>query len=237
MKNVPAVHSTRSFLSSWQRRENYYDILGVSPSATQKEIKLAYYRLAKKHHPDMNPGDAKAKAKFQQISQAYEVLSDENKRSMYDRGDYQTTYENYGDGSYSADAHSEEVFNSVQRDFEVIQEAFAMYLQDLYEEAQFAYEASLRGDWNDVWDVVKYNKGLILGVLVPSIVILRFPALIGVAARLGFAAANMVLAGLLRSGQLQNAGYILWRRMVDISLNQKKRAKERQLARMSKRNR
>ena len=183
----------------------------------------------------MNPGDAKAKAKFQQISQAYEVLSDEKKRSMYDRGDYQETYENYG--TQSAEAHSEEVFNSVQRDFEIIQEAFSMYLHDLYEEAQFAYEASLRGEWNDVWDVIKYNKGLILGVLVPSIVILRFPALIGVAARLGFAAANMVLAGLLRSGQLQNAGYILWRRMVDISLNQKKRARERQLARMSKRNR
>ena len=222
-------------LSYWQRRESYYDILGVPSSASQKEIKLAYYRLAKKHHPDMNPGDAKAKAKFQQISQAYEVLSDEKKRSMYDRGDY---YENFeSSASHDAEAHSEEIFNSVQRDFEIIQEALAMYLHDLYEEAQFAYEASLRGDWDDVWDVVKYNKGLIFGIIVPSVVILRFPALLGVAARLGFAAANMVLAGLLRSGQLQNAGYILWRRMVDMSLHQKKRAKERQLARMSKRNR
>jgi hypothetical protein len=189
-------------------------------------LKLAYYHEAKKHHPDMNPGDAKAKAKFQKISQAYEVLSDDRKRRLYDSGAYQESASDQASAS-----HSEDIFNAVQRDAEIIQEAFALYAKDIYEEMKFAYEASIKGDWAGVWDVVKYNKGLILGVVLPSIVILRFPALFAVAARLGFAAANMVLVGLLRAGQLSNAGYYLWKQMVDLSMHQKERAKERQIMR------
>ncbi len=65
--------------------KNYYDILGVRRDASEKEIKQAYRRLARKYHPDVNPGDKSAEAKFKEINQAYEVLSDKEKRQKYDR--------------------------------------------------------------------------------------------------------------------------------------------------------
>ena len=65
--------------------ENYYSILGVSQSASLKDIKKAFRRLARQYHPDLNPDDPVAAEKFKQISQAYEVLSDATKRRRYDR--------------------------------------------------------------------------------------------------------------------------------------------------------
>ena len=82
--------------------------------------------------------------------------------------------------------------------------------------------------------MVNYNKVLIGSILIPSIVILRFPALFGAAARLSFAAANMILVGLLRTGNLSNAGFILWKKMVEISLRQRERRKAREIERKKK---
>ena len=65
--------------------KGYYDILGIKRGATEQEIKKAYRRLARKHHPDVNPDDASAEAKFKEINEAYEVLSDKEKRQKYDR--------------------------------------------------------------------------------------------------------------------------------------------------------
>lgn len=64
---------------------DYCEILGVPRSADEKQIKQAYRQLARKHHPDLNPGDKQAEEKFKTISEAYEVLSDPNKRSRYDQ--------------------------------------------------------------------------------------------------------------------------------------------------------
>lgn len=64
-----------------------YDVLGVKRDATQKEIQSAYRKLAKKLHPDLNPGDAKAEEKFKVASSAYSILSDEEKRARFDRGE------------------------------------------------------------------------------------------------------------------------------------------------------
>lgn len=65
--------------------KDYYKTLGVAKSATQDEIKKAYRKLARKHHPDVNPGDKSAEEKFKEINEAYQVLSDADKRSKYDR--------------------------------------------------------------------------------------------------------------------------------------------------------
>ena len=67
-------------------RPDYYKILGVGKNATDEEIKKAYRKLARKYHPDRNPGDKPAEERFKQVSQAHDVLSDPDKRKEYDRG-------------------------------------------------------------------------------------------------------------------------------------------------------
>jgi molecular chaperone DnaJ len=67
-------------------RPDYYKILGVGKNATEDEIKKAYRKLARKYHPDRNPGDKQAEERFKEVSQAHDVLSDPDKRKEYDRG-------------------------------------------------------------------------------------------------------------------------------------------------------
>src|SRR5262245_34601538 len=64
--------------------KDYYATLGVAKTATEKEIKQAFRKLARKHHPDVNPGDKAAEGKFKEINEAYEVLGDPGQRKKYD---------------------------------------------------------------------------------------------------------------------------------------------------------
>src|SRR2546421_12841903 len=66
-------------------KEDFYKILGVKRDAKPEEIKKAYRRLARKYHPDVNPGDKSAEERFKQMSEAFDVLSDPKKRAVYDR--------------------------------------------------------------------------------------------------------------------------------------------------------
>ena len=66
-------------------KRDYYEVLGVAKNATEAEIKKAYRAVAKKNHPDMNPGDKEAEARFKEASEAYAVLSDPEKRRQYDQ--------------------------------------------------------------------------------------------------------------------------------------------------------
>ena len=66
-------------------KRDYYEILGVARDASDQEIKSAYRKLALKHHPDRNQGKPEAEEKFKEAAEAYEVLSDDEKRAAYDR--------------------------------------------------------------------------------------------------------------------------------------------------------
>mgnify|MGYP004507227347 FL=1 len=66
-------------------KRDYYEVLGVAKTASEDEIKSAYRKLAKKYHPDLNPGNAEAEAKFKEVNEAYGVLSDADKRAKYDQ--------------------------------------------------------------------------------------------------------------------------------------------------------
>src|SRR5574339_1182510 len=79
--------------------KDYYATLGVAKTASEKEIKQAFRKLARKHHPDVNPGDKAAEAKFKEINEAYEVLGDPAKRKKYDElGANWRMYEQAGPG-------------------------------------------------------------------------------------------------------------------------------------------
>ena len=100
------------------QKPDFYETLGVNSDASETEIKKAYRKLARKYHPDVNPGDAEAEEKFKEISQAYNTLSDADKRSKYDQfghaweqarasgqwepGDFQNfVYQTFGSGSFA----------------------------------------------------------------------------------------------------------------------------------------
>ena len=68
-----------------EQKRDYYEVLGVAKNADDATIKKAYRQLAKKYHPDMNPGDKEAEVKFKEASEAYAVLSDPDKRRQYDQ--------------------------------------------------------------------------------------------------------------------------------------------------------
>ncbi len=81
-----------------EEKRDYYEVLGVDKSATDAQIKAAYRKLAKKYHPDLNPGDAEAEKKFKEANEAYEILSDPEKKQRYDAYGHAGVDPNYGAG-------------------------------------------------------------------------------------------------------------------------------------------
>lgn len=93
-------------------KRDYYDVLGVSKGATKDEIKKAYRKQALKYHPDKNPGDKKAEDMFKEAAEAYEVLSDDDKRAKYDRFGHAGVGSSAAGGGYSGGMTMEDIFSS-----------------------------------------------------------------------------------------------------------------------------
>ena len=80
-------------------KRDYYEVLGVPRTASEDEIKKAYRKLAKKYHPDLNPGDKQAEERIKEVNEAYEILSDKDKKARYDQFGHAGVDPNYGAGA------------------------------------------------------------------------------------------------------------------------------------------
>lgn len=112
-------------------KRDYYDVLGVSKKADASEIKKAYRKLAKKYHPDSNEGNARAAEKFKEINDAYDVLSDDKKRKLYDQ---------YGDAAFDENAFHQNSSNGYYK---------------TYTNGNGGYQQFHFGDGGDMDDILK----------------------------------------------------------------------------------
>ncbi|ABV88396.1 MULTISPECIES: molecular chaperone DnaJ [Shewanella] len=94
-------------------KRDYYEVLGVGRDTSEREIKKAYKRLAMKFHPDRNPGDKEAEANFKEVKEAYEILTDSDKKAAYDQFGHAGVDPNRGGGGYGGSADFGDVFGDV----------------------------------------------------------------------------------------------------------------------------
>src|SRR5689334_8375413 len=93
-------------------KRDFYEILGVSKTASADEIKKAYRKVAMQYHPDRNPGDKEAEEKFKEAAEAYEVLSDADKKAKYDRYGHAAFGPGTGGGNYGGGMNMEDIFSN-----------------------------------------------------------------------------------------------------------------------------
>ena len=247
---APHIWKALSTAAMNWRNLSPYELLGVSRNATEKEIKLAYFKAAKASHPDLNPGDKAAEEKFKRVAAAYELLRDPPRRRMYDMGgtgnwgssrqqqqqrqgprsqshrqseaehNWWNEHQQQGQGQQQAYYHAADLFQSVLKDYSVIQEALSNYVSDVTEELAYAYDCATRGDWKEAMEVARANSGLLWGVILPSILILRAPLL--VTGIIGFGGRTLIYL-LLVSNNLPRASAWLWKKALDIAHERNKR--------------
>jgi hypothetical protein len=213
--------------NSTSQEKDYYKILGVTKDATPQEIKKAYFHEAKKHHPDMNPNDPKAKERFQRLAAAYEVLSDSIKRKQYDSGprsyyrENQQAYQSQ-DPQYN-DMHSRDIFDSVWQDLEIVKEAWIDFTHEAKEELEYALRAADKGDYQPLWDTAVANKFLIMSVVLPLVAIFRFPAFVLGTFRFIGPFVSLAVLQLIRFGYAPAVAHYLWRKLIELAKSRKRR--------------
>ncbi|HWR72757.1 MAG TPA: DnaJ domain-containing protein, partial [Nitrospirota bacterium] len=95
-------------------KRDYYEVLGISKGATEADIKKAFRKLARKYHPDVNPGDRSAEQKFKELNEAYEILTDPKKRQQYDQFGHAAFGGGGGEGAAPGGAYGFEGFTQGQ---------------------------------------------------------------------------------------------------------------------------
>ena len=202
-----------------------YKILGVTSTSSLKDIKHAYFREAKKHHPDLNPNDPGAKARFQRVAWAYEILSDEKKRKQYDATGRDP---NAGQTYTSSQKQAEDIFQSMLQDLEIINEAWKAYTEDLATDINYAVTAvSEKNDWKPTLAMINNNKGLLLGIILPTIALLRFPFLVTFTLRLVAGTVPLFITGLVRSGHAPRVAAWLWNQIVLLAKSRRNNRKSK----------
>ena len=126
-----------------EQKRDYYEVLGVSRGASEDEIKKAYKKMARKYHPDLNPGDKTAEEKFKEVNEAYEVLSDADKKARYDQYGFAGVDPNFGAGGFGGgfDGGRRTNPNAPQRG-----ESIRMSIAISFEEAAFGCEKEVSVD-------------------------------------------------------------------------------------------
>jgi hypothetical protein len=159
------------------RSADFYKLLDVGEYATQAEIKQAYFKKARENHPDLHPNDPTATKRFQEISEAFNVLKDPSTRARYDAGDQ------YGPatGHYEQEAHA--VFREVWQEMGLGD--IEKYFDGVKKDAVVAFDAAGKGDLSLVQKFATQHPGLIVSVMVPLALVLRNPGLVMTAARFG----------------------------------------------------
>ncbi len=142
---------------------DYYKVLGVEKNATDDDIKKAYRKLAKKYHPDLNSGDKESEHKFKEVNEAYEVLSDNTKRTQYDTYGHAAFNGQAGGGAYSGFSGFEDIFDAFFSGFgggQTSRRPGPVRGQDLrvevtltFEEAAFGVEKTIEITRTEVCDV------------------------------------------------------------------------------------
>ena len=123
-------------------KRDYYEVLGIDKKADDKAIKRAYRKLAKKYHPDTNPGDKQAEQKFKEVTEAYNVLGDEKKRKLYDQYGFAAFEEGAAGGAYGG-AGAGSGFGGFQGGFGG--GSFKSKGQDLHAEIRVSFEDAAFG--------------------------------------------------------------------------------------------
>lgn len=178
----------RGSLLSTKSGQSYYDVLGVHRLATQQQIREAYFREAKKSHPDLNQNDPRAPGRFREVAEAYSTLKNEDSRARYDAEDMFASASGGGTRDHtnsSPNVDPNEVFKGVWdemglRDVEA-------YFSIVRDEVTSAGDAVVKhGDFSKAIAFVRARPGLVASVLLPLAMVLRFPGLVVAALRLVF---------------------------------------------------